>query len=157
MRRMICLLLAGVLCMMLVACGDSSDHIGEAKTPSGSSVMEGRDYESVVESFEEKGFTNIRLEKIEDLVTGWLTDDGEVEKVTVGGDENYSPDKWIDANTEVVIYYHTFPSDDNSSNNTQENVPLALPTILLIKSKTLFPEKLKCLIIVFLTKVTNGL
>lgn len=123
MRRMICLLLAGVLCMMLVACGDSSDHIGEAKTPSGSSVMEGRDYESVVESFEEKGFTNIRLEKIEDLVTGWLTDDGEVEKVTVGGDENYSPDKWIDANTEVVIYYHTFPSDDNSSNNTQENVP----------------------------------
>ena len=109
MRKVATLFLVCSLCSMLVACSGSDGHIGEAKTPSGSSKMKGRDYESVVESFEEKGFTNIRLETIDDLVLGWLTKEGEVEKVTVGGDEKYSSDKWLPADIEVVIYYHAFP------------------------------------------------
>ena len=121
MKRIVCIFFAVMLSITLVACGDSSEHIGEAKTPSGSSAMKGRDYASVVETFEEKGFTNIRLEKIEDLITGWLTEDGEVEKVTVDGDENYSADKWVSADVEVVIYYHTFPGDNDSSNNVPES------------------------------------
>jgi len=77
--------------------------MGEAKTPSGSSIMKGSDYQSVADSFEEKGFTNVKLEKIEDLITGFLTKDGEVEQVSVGGDVDYSPDKWIAADTEVIV------------------------------------------------------
>ena len=95
------------------------NHIDEAKTPSGSSIMHGRLYEDVVESFEKNGFTNIKLEKIDDLIVGWLTKDGEVEKVLVGGDENYYPDQWVPANIEVVIYYHTFPVSENSSNSNK--------------------------------------
>lgn len=111
MKRIICVTLSIFICLILVACGASADHAGEAKTPSGSSVMEGQNYQDVIKKFEEKGFTNIKTEKIEDLVFGWLTDDGEVEKVSVGGNEDYSPDKWIPADTEVIIYYHTFPDD----------------------------------------------
>jgi hypothetical protein len=49
-----------------------------------------------------------------------------VEKVLVGGDENYSPDKWIPADTEVIIYYHTFPNDteivaDSDVSSTQKD------------------------------------
>lgn len=108
MRKFICILLAGICCIFFVGCSSSSDHTGEAKTPSQSSVMKGQDYKSVVEKFEGEGFTNIKPEKIEDLITGWLTKDGEVEEVSVGGDFEYSSDKWVNADTEVVIRYHTF-------------------------------------------------
>ena len=111
-KRLICLALVIAMCLSLVACGSSDDHIGEAKTPSEASTMQGRKYQEVVEIFEEKGFTNIKTEKIEDLVFGLFTDDGEVEKVSVGGDEEYSPYQWVPADTEVMIYYHTFPVEE---------------------------------------------
>lgn len=116
MRKFLCMLLASICCIILVACESSSDHPGEAKTPSASSVMKGKDYGSVVELFEEKGFTNIKLEKIEDLITGWLTKEGEVEEVSVGGDFDYSSDEWVQAETEVIIRYHAFPEEENEAN-----------------------------------------
>ena len=136
MKRFICILTTIICCIILVACGSSEDHTGKAKTPSGSSAMNGRNYKSVVESFEDNGFTNIRLEKIEDLITGWLTEEGEVEDVSVGGDFDYSPDEWVDANTEVIIRYHAFPeeevesTEDKSEENTkQEDVSDEILTI----------------------------
>lgn len=123
MKKFICILLASLCCIILIACDSSNDHTGEAKTPSGSSVMKGQDYQSVVESFEENGFTNIKLEKIEDLIIGWLTKEGEVEEVSVGGDFDYSPDKWVKADTEVIIRYHAFPEKENevTEQKTEEN------------------------------------
>lgn len=109
------------------------DLTGKAKTPSGSTIMEGKDYESVVKEFEENGFTNIKLEKIEDLITGWLTKDGEVEDVSVGGDVEYSPDKLVKSDTEVIIRYHTFPESEEEDteiakdNTAQEDVKEETP------------------------------
>jgi hypothetical protein len=121
MKRIICLILLLSMCLSVTACGDGESHIGEAKTPSGSSAMKGRDYQDVIENFKEKGFTNIRTEKIEDLIAGWLTKDGEVEEVSVGGDVEYSPDKWLPADTEVLIKYHTFPSNEEDSSWTEKD------------------------------------
>lgn len=126
MKKFISILLVSICCIILISCGNSNKHNGEAKTPSGSSVMKGKDYESVVKLFEEKGFTNIKLEKIEDLITGWLTKEGEVEEVSVGGDFDYSPDKWVLADTEVVIRYHAFPEketkkDEQTEQKSEEN------------------------------------
>ena len=111
MKRIIGLLLAISFCFCLVSCGGQDEHIGEAKTPSGSAVMKGQAYQDVIEAFEEKGFTNIKTEEIDDLVFGWLTEDGEVEEVSVGGDVEYAPDKWVPADIEVIIRYHTFPEE----------------------------------------------
>ena len=121
MKRILCTFFMLLLCFTMAACGSSDDHAKEAKTPSASSVMRGRNYQDVIDTFEEKGFTNIKTEEIDDLVTGWITEDGEVEKVSVGGDEDYSPDKWIPADTEVIIYYHTFPTNEDATSN--ENAP----------------------------------
>ena len=118
MKKVVSFLLVCVWCLAFFACNDASEHIGEAKTPSSSSVLEGESYERVVEIFEDKGFTNIKLEKIEDLITGWLTKDGEVEEVLVGGDVNYSADRWVANDIEVIIRYHTFP---NSQESDEEN------------------------------------
>ena len=128
MKRIICLILLLSIGLSLTACGDGDSHIGEAKTPSGSIIMKGHDYHDVIEDFEEEGFTNIRTEKIEDLITGWLTKDGEVEEVSVGGDADYSPDKWLPADTEVVIKYHTFPSNKEDSSRTEKDDASKQPT-----------------------------
>jgi len=120
MKRVLCLSLALILCFSIIGCSENS-HEGEVKTPAGSSDMEGRNYEDVVTIFEEKGFTNIKTEPIDDLIFGWLTKDGEVEEVSVGGKVDYSPDKWVPADTEVVIRYHTFPEDDEEETKSDEN------------------------------------
>lgn len=116
MKKLVSVLIACISVFALAGCGgDSNEHEGEAKTPSGSSVLEGRDYQDVINDFEEKGFTNIKTEKLEDLITGWLTKDGEVEEVSVGGDVDYSPGEWVSADTEVIIKYHTFKKEETAN------------------------------------------
>ncbi|MCD7770696.1 MAG: DUF4839 domain-containing protein [Oscillospiraceae bacterium] len=121
MKRLLALCLSIIVALALVGCA-SDAHLGEAKTPSGSRIQKGRDYQDVLEDFEERGFTNIKLEKIEDLILGWFTKDGEVESVSVDGSTNYSPDEWYPNDVEVVISYHTFPSDE-TEDTVQETEP----------------------------------
>jgi len=88
---------------------EEPSHEGEARTPGGSSYHEGRDYKDVVSDFEDNGFTNIDTEILEDLITGWITKDGEVESVSVDYDVDYSANEWYPNDVEVIITYHTFP------------------------------------------------
>lgn len=106
-----------VLIVLMSGCGDSSKHEGEARTPSASNIQKGRDYESVVDDFENKGFTNITLVEQDDLVTGWLTNDGEVESVSVDGNVEYSSDTWYPNDVEVIITYHTFPKAEQAESD----------------------------------------
>jgi hypothetical protein len=116
MKKTISILLMCIMVMALVGCGGNSNkHEGEAKTPSGSSVQKGRDYNKVVDEFKSKGFKNIKTEKIEDLITGWVTKDGEVKEVSVGGNVDYSADDWVSSDAEVIIKYHTFKKEDTKS------------------------------------------
>lgn len=112
-----------IMIFTLGACGDSESHEGQAKTPSASSAQKGRNYQDVIKDFESKGFTNIQVEPIDDLVTGWMTKDGEVEEVSVDGDKDYSPDRWYPNDVEVIITYHTFPEeyDGEEKNNAGGN------------------------------------
>jgi len=123
MKRLLALLVSFTMVFSITGCDNSEDHIGEAKTPSGSSVQKGRSYQDVVEDFEEQGFTNIQLEELDDLVTGWLTKEGEVESVSVDGDEGYSADAWYPNDVAVVITYHVFPDDEPTSENEEQSVP----------------------------------
>jgi len=98
-----------IISLMLTACSDSDKHEGEAKTPSASSTQKGRNYQDVIDTFEEKGFININTEVLDDLITGWLTKDGEVESVSVDGNVDYTANVWYPNDVEIVITYHTFP------------------------------------------------
>ena len=121
MKKIISIFIACIIITLVGCAGDSNGHEGEAKTPSGSSIQKGRDYQEVVNDFKEKGFKNIETEKLEDLITGWMTKDGEVESVSVDGDKDYSPDDWYSNNVKVVITYHTFPSDDEKPEPTSSS------------------------------------
>lgn len=130
MRKLLSLCMAIVMVFSIAGCS-SEGHEGQAKTPSGSSVQQGRDYQEVYEQFEKKGFTNIQFEVLDDLVTGWLTKDGEVESVSVDGDTGYSADKWYPADVEVIITYHTFPnkeSGNDTSDDSQTTDPVTYET-----------------------------
>lgn len=102
-----CLIIMAFLWNSLETTDEESNHQGEARTPGESSYYEGRDYKDVVSEFEANGFTNVETEKLDNLITGWLTNDGEVEAVSIDGDVEYTDD-WYPENVKVVITYHTF-------------------------------------------------
>lgn len=83
--------------------------------------MSGENYQDVIKIFESRGFKNIRTEKIPDLITGWLTSDGEVKEVSVGGNTDYVINQTVSADIEVVIRYHTFPDGSSSSSSGKQN------------------------------------
>ncbi|MCR5249225.1 MAG: zinc ribbon domain-containing protein [Lachnospiraceae bacterium] len=82
--------------------------------PKSSSYYSGKDYKDVVKILEGAGFTNVSLEPHEDLITGWLTSDGSVERVSVGGYTDFSTSDKFKPDTEIIILYHAFPKSDDS-------------------------------------------
>lgn len=117
-------IVAFIVCIVLIGLLPSSDEDeareGEAKVPASYDSLIEMNYETVQGKFEDSGFTNIKLEPIEDLITGWLTDDGDVESVTIDGSTEFTSGDWYPNDVEVVIQYHTFPPEDENEDSTDE-------------------------------------
>ena len=76
------------------------------------------DFETLTEKLKDKGFSNIKTVRIEDLI------DGEVETVTIDNRTDYDEYTSFDPDAEVIIEYHTFPIEEikqESENNTEYN------------------------------------
>lgn len=112
MKKIILFILVCLFAVSLASCEDTTDHTGQIKIPTSASALKGKNYEEVVQLFEDSGFTNIEVEAIEDLVTGWLTKDGEVEDVSIAGNVKFSAGQWIEPDSKIVIRYHTFPKQE---------------------------------------------
>ncbi len=84
------------------------------------------DYKEAINKFKNAGFTNIKAEPIDDLIFGIMTSDGEIEKITIDGDEAFDRYETYEAGSEVIITYHTFPisedTTENASNDTKKSV-----------------------------------
>lgn len=76
--------------------------------PLSSKEAKGVNYQDVMKIFMDAGFENIALEVEYDIITGWMTDDGEVKSVTVNGDNKFSVGNEYRADAEVIITYHTY-------------------------------------------------
>lgn len=72
------------------------------------SDMEGKQYSDIIAYLSQQGFTNIKTEKIADLITGWITKDGSIEKVTIDGITDFNEKSAFKVDAEVIVYYHTF-------------------------------------------------
>ena len=46
-----------------------------------------------------------------DLKKGWLHDEGEVKEVSIADSTKFSANDIFDGNAEIVIFYHSFPSE----------------------------------------------
>lgn len=126
MKRLLYMIVVCLLAASLSACGGSRE--GMVQTPANMKMQRGRNYKEVIEDFEDKGFTNIQTETIEDLEYGHTFRNGHVEQISVGGDTNYDAGVYVPRDTKVVIRYHTYNSatlnqdgeDEDASGSSQQ-------------------------------------
>ena len=118
----VCLLF---LFLLLAGCGTSDSEMVE--TPANMRMQRGRNYREVIEDFQDKGFTNIKTRKIEDLQYGFVVRYEQVETITVGGDSNYDSGVKVPADTEVIISYHGYKTASEEGN--QEVKPAEKPDV----------------------------
>lgn len=112
--------------ILVVVAGCDSEPADGIKMPFSASACKGENYQEVVADLEEAGFTNVQVEILDDLIIGFLTEDGEVEQVTINGDTTFSTDTRCPKDAEIVVTYHTFPQADedsgvSSSEDKEEN------------------------------------
>lgn len=115
MKRIAALIVACVLAATITGCDDTtSDKI---HAPLNASDVSNSKYQDVVSQFKKSGFTNVTTKEINDLIIGFLTEDGEVEEVSIGGDTSFSTSDAFAADVPVVVSFHTFPKQDSEAAN----------------------------------------
>lgn len=112
MKKFIACLLVLVLVLSLVACASDDNTDYEILVPKSSTDLESKDYKDVMTLLQVAGFTNIEVEVLDDLITGWLIKDGEVEKVSINGETDFYASSKYPYDSKIVITYHTFPSKE---------------------------------------------
>lgn len=113
MKRIIsCFLLVTTLAL-IAGCNDVDD--GRIKMPFSSRHYSDRDYQEILVELEAAGFTNVHLEALDDLVTGWLKNDGAVEQVSIDGDITFSTDSKYPKDAMIVVTYHSFPTKEQAA------------------------------------------
>lgn len=90
------------------------------KVGKSSDQVVGENYESVILELEETGFTNIETKVLDDLITGWLTKDGEIEQVEINGDTKFRANDSYHKDSKIVITYHTFPKEEKSDTESAD-------------------------------------
>ena len=123
-----------MICTMVIGCDETV--VTGIYPPISADDCEGMMYEEVAAAFETAGFSNIEYEIIDDLITGWLTKDGEVERVTLDGNDDFDTNDLFDESTVLTISYHTFPLDDETEQ--EETDP---PVIETQASETVAPKQ----------------
>ena len=68
----------------------------------------GKQYEDVVTMLESKGFVNVEVQNLKDLIPGWITKEGTVESVSIDGDTDFENSDRFDYDVKIVIRYHGF-------------------------------------------------
>lgn len=109
MRKILLFLCLIVAIISIPACFAKQDTIKVSKS---SDEIVGEKYQTVISQLEETGFTNIKTKVLDDLITGWLTKDGEIEQVEINGDTEFSANDSFQKDSKIIITYHTFPKEE---------------------------------------------
>ena len=80
----------------------------KVSVPLSSKKINGLYYEDVVKAFEDAGFFDVSVDVQYDIITGWLTDPGEVESVTIGDIKKFSSNDLFRPDEKVKITYHDY-------------------------------------------------
>lgn len=78
------------------------------RVPASASNLVGRNVHEVQDEFIAYGFTNIVLLPHKDLINGWLTKDGEIESVSINGEDDFGRKAKYLIDARIVIKYHTY-------------------------------------------------
>lgn len=113
-HRIIVLLILFIV-FMIVACGififiTERQHMkaNEIHPPAYTDDCLGKNYEDVHDMFAEAGFININLKgKKVNLIQKVIKDDGEVYKIMIAGDDEFSESDWFKKESKVTVMYYT--------------------------------------------------
>lgn len=76
--------------------------------PANAEDLKNQNFEEVKTYFEDSGFINISVKKDEDLILGFLHDEGDVESVTINGNSSFEATSSFKPEAKVVITYHAY-------------------------------------------------
>lgn len=93
------ILLGGAMCWYYVK--------NVVEVPADAKKYKGEEYNQVIRELKDMGFENVETEVVEDLVTGWITKNGEVEKVTINGNNEFKKGDWFKKDSTIVVTYHS--------------------------------------------------
>ena len=66
----------------------------------------GKTYEDVVADLKRKGFKDVQVENLQDIVVGIIAKENTVENILINGITDYNEGDWIDKQTQIVVTYH---------------------------------------------------
>lgn len=111
------LALIPVLCFGIAGICILASHLNVPDPPSpeytiyleeGSSYFTGKKYWEVEDYFKDKGFESVTSYGLGNLITGWVTKENTVKKVTIDGRDEFDGHKWYIPTMPVVISYNSF-------------------------------------------------
>jgi len=94
------------------------DSDGNIRLPYVLSNFNEENYNDVISELEDAGFTNVKTIAKGDLILGWLNKEGEVASVTVGGTTEFDSSDRYPVDTEIIIEYHSFTTEDVNDDQT---------------------------------------
>lgn len=107
--------------MLMTGCGTSDNEENtEIEVPVSAKEFKKENYEDVETRLKKAGFENIEFKKEDDLVTGWLTKEGEVEKVSIEGITDFEANDTFEIDSKVIITYHVFPEESSDKDKETE-------------------------------------
>lgn len=65
-------------------------------------------YSTVVNELKALGFNNIKVYRKNDLINGWVTKEGSVDSISIGGNSNFTNTDSFYYDAEIIILVHTF-------------------------------------------------
>ena len=102
---------------------ENESAVGEdqAMVPISASDCMFENYEDIEKAFKKAGFTNIKTKILYDIYWGW-TEEGEVDSISIDGDDEFIRGDICDKDSKIVITYHMKEEDDpNKPTETTED------------------------------------
>lgn len=86
---------------------EANIRAGRIKIKHNSSELKGKDYNYVENMMKSAGFTNISLQPMGDLTFGIIKKSGQVDNISINGDDNFGSDSWFYPDSSIIISYHS--------------------------------------------------
>lgn len=103
----------------------------EISMPFSSTAFISKNYQDVVQQLKNAGFTNIETVPADDMIVGFLHDEGDVKEVSVNGETSFLSNDKFPANAEIIVTYHSYPPESLTTSTVTEKPQETEPPVAL--------------------------
>lgn len=101
--------------LVLMCFLEEKDNKNKISMPCASSEFVGDNYQDVEKMLKKAGFTNVKSEPKDDLIAGFLYEEGEFAEILIDGDNSsFSSEAHYEPDAEIVIRYHSYPENEST-------------------------------------------